>query len=508
MQYTHSEEGKILCKNDIEKTAQDLKNLLGNQENIIIKNINVGKGIPIKSFIIYINAIADKNIINSDILKPLMLYINENLSDKEDINNYLCQTYISLSNVYIEQDINKAIDALKRGKTVVFTEISIGYIIADTTGGKYRNIIQPEAEVSIKDSKEGFVENLETNISMIRRKFKDERLIIEDLTLGRRTQTDIALLYIRDIANDNVVNELRKRLNSIDVDNIIASGMLEQYIEHDSYCIFPQYVSSQRPDRLIYEMLEGKVAIVIDGSPSVLIAPSTFFDFFQSVDDYYNRTVAATFIRILRIISVLIVITLPSIYLTLLKFNAELIPIKFITPIIQSRTGIALTPFLEILSMEIIVEFLREGGLRLPSKIAQTLSVVGGIIIGDTAIQSKIVSPSTLLIVGITVISSFLIPNYDMSISIRFIRFPMLILSNFMGIFGISIGWFFILTKLFCIQNYGVEYLAFFKDDMKDTLVRAPLWKMNKRPVITSPKDKIRQTDFRKKWNDLNNKNK
>ncbi|MCY6371707.1 spore germination protein [Clostridium ganghwense] len=496
-----------MCKNDIEKTAQDLKNLLGNQENIIIKKINVGKDIPIKAFIIYINAIADKNIIDTDILKPLMLHTNENLNDKEDINNYLCETYISLSNIYIEQDINKVIAALKRGKTAVFTEISIGYILADTIGGKYRNIIEPEDEASTRDSKEGFVENLETNISMIRRRLKDDRLIIETLTLGRRTQTDISLLYIGDIANDNVINELRKRLNSIDVDNIIASGMLEQYIEHEPYCIFPQYVSSQRPDRIVSEILEGKAAIVIDGSPSVLLAPSTFFDFFQSVDDYYNRTIIATFIRILRMLAVFIVITLPSIYLTLLKFNAELIPIKFITPIIQSRTGIALTPFLEILSMEIMVEFLREGGLRLPSKIAQTLSVVGGIIIGDTAIQSKIVSPSTLLIVGITVISSFLIPNYDMSISIRFIRFPMLILSNFLGIFGISIGWFFILIKLFYMQNYGVEYLAFFKDDMKDTLVRVPLWKMNKRPVITSPKDNIRQTDFRKKWNGGNNKN-
>ena len=222
--------------------------------------------------------------------------------------------------------------------------------------------------------------------------------------------------------------------------------------------------------------------------------------FFQAVEDYTERTVISSFVRLLRIFAAVLVITLPSFYLTLIKFNVELIPIKFVTPIVQSRVGIALTPFLEILAMELVVEFLREGGLRLPTKIAQTLSLVGGIIIGDTAIQSKMVSPTTLLVVGVTVISTFLIPNYDMSLSIRILRFPMLMLANIMGIFGIAVGWFLILVHLSSLDSLGVPYFEFHKSDLKDTFIRAPLWKMNKRPEGIPNQDSIRQTDFRNKF--------
>jgi hypothetical protein len=225
-----------------------------------------------------------------------------------------------------------------------------------------------------------------------------------------------------------------------------------------------------------------------------------FIDFFQSVEDYYERVLVANFTRLLRILATFIVITLSPMYLTLVRYNAELIPIKFITPIIQSRIGIALTPFLEVLVTEIIVEFLREGGLRLPSKIAQTISVVGGIIIGDTAVRSKIVSPTTLFVVGVTVVASFLIPNYDMALSIRTLRFPMLILANFLGIFGIGIGCFFIIVNLCSLDSIGVPYFTLNLCDMKDTFIRAPMWKMNRRPRSVPNKNPHRQTDFRYKW--------
>jgi spore germination protein KA len=187
-------------------------------------------------------------------------------------------------------------------------------------------------------------------------------------------------------------------------------------------------------------ILEGKIAIIVSGTPFVITVPAVFIEFFQTVEDYNFKTVSGSLFRLLRVASIFIVITLPSIYLTLIKFNAELIPIKFITPIVQSRIGIALTPFLEIMGMEILIELLREGGLRLPSKVAQTLSVVGGIIIGDTAIRSKMVSPTTLFLVGINVVTSFVIPNTEMSLAIRLLRFPMLIISNFLGIYGIGIA--------------------------------------------------------------------
>ncbi|EPY2308130.1 spore germination protein, partial [Clostridium sporogenes] len=224
---------------------------------------------------------------------------------------------------------------------------------------------------------------------------------------------------------------------------------------------------------------------------------AVFFEFFQAIEDYTQRTIISSFTRLLRYFAVFIVTTLPAIYITLIKFNPELIPFKFIGAIIESRKGIALTPFMSILSMNIIIDFLREGGLRLPFKIGQTLSVVGGIIIGDAAIRAKIVSSTTLLVVGVSTVATFLIPNYDMAISIRLISYPMLFLGNFLGMFGITIGWFFLIAYLCTLESYGIPYFKIYKSDLKDILVRMPVYKMKKRPEIIPNSNPTRQSNFR-----------
>ncbi|MBW9171315.1 spore germination protein [Clostridium estertheticum] len=485
---------------DLNGNIDLISNGLGKQSPIVVKHFYIGSDQPLEAAIIYINGIADKDIIDRDILNPLMIHIGENLNGRANIGDYLCKRYISMSNTLVESDLNGVVNHLKRGKTAVLINGALEVIIADTTGGVQRAIMEPMNETAAKGPRDGFVENLEVNISLIRRKVKDKNLNIELFNVGSRLQSDLAMVYIEDIVDKHVLEELKKRIEAIDLDAVLSAGKLEQYIEDYAYTVFPQAYSTERPDRAIGNMLEGRIVLIIEGTPMVLVYPAIFMQFFQAVEDYTERTVVSSFVRLLRILAAIIVITLPSIYLTLIKFNVELIPIKFVTPIVQSRVGIALTPFLEITAMELVVEFLREGGLRLPTKIAQTLSLVGGIIIGDTAIQSKMVSPTTLLIVGITVITTFLIPNYDMSLSIRMLRFPMLVLANIMGIFGIAVGWFLILVHLSSLDSLGVPYFEFHKNDMKDTFIRAPLWKMNKRPEGIPNSDPIRQTDFRNKF--------
>ena len=406
---------------DLNGNIDLIRNGLGTQSPMVVKHFYIGMDQPLEAAIIYVNGIANKDIIDRDILNPLMIHIGENLNGKANIGDYLCKRYISMSNTLVELDLNVVINYLKRGKTAVLINGALEVIIADTTGGQQRAIMEPMNETASKGPRDGFVENLEVNISLIRRKVKDKNLTIELFNIGRRLQSDVAMVYINDIVDKQVLEELKKRLEAIDVDAVLSAGTLDQYIESYTYTVFPQAYSTERPDRAIGNMLEGRILLVVEGTPMVLVYPAIFMQFFQAVEDYTQRTVISSFVRLLRIMAAIIVITLPSIYLTLIKFNVELIPIKFVTPIVQSRVGIALTPFLEILAMEVVVEFLREGGLRLPTKIAQTLSLVGGIIIGDTAIRSKMVSPTTLLIVGITVITTFLIPNYDMSLSIRIV---------------------------------------------------------------------------------------
>jgi hypothetical protein len=490
----------VMENGNLSENIELIRNGLGNKNPMAVKHFYIGIDNPLDAAIIYIDGLINKDILNRDILNPLMMHIQENLTGKENIANYLCKRYISMSNTLVEADLNILLKHLKSGSSVILINGVTEAIIVDTKGGMIRDISEPINETAAKGPRDGFVENLEANISQIRRRLKDKNLAIELLNVGVRTQNDIAICYIDNIVDKAVLEELKKRISSVDIDGVLSIGHIEECIEEYPYTVFPQALSTERPDRAAANILEGRIVVIMEGDPVALILPSLFMQFFQAVEDYTQRSIISSFVRILRIIAAFVVVTLPSIYLTLIKFNVELIPIKFVTPIVQSRIGIALTPFLEIIAMEMVVEFLREGGLRLPTKIAQTLSLVGGIIIGDTAIKSRIVSPTTLLVVGITVIATFLIPNYDMSLSIRILRFPMLILANIMGIFGIAVGWFFILIHLFSLDSLGVPYLEFHKSDMKDTFIRAPLWKMNKRPEGIPNQDPIRQKNFRNKF--------
>ncbi|MCW6075450.1 spore germination protein [Clostridium sporogenes] len=473
---------------------------IGKNNIVVTKSLLIGNEEQLEGAIIYINGLASKDIIDRDVLHPLMLHIKENLKNKPNIMEYISKKYITMSNTKIEKDINNILSSLKRGQTALLLENSDEAIIIDTSSGDYRSISEPTNESSIRGSREGFIEKLETNTSIIKRRIRDENLVIENMVLGRRTQRDLAIIYIDNIVDKNVLQELKYKLSSIDVDSVSLMGYIQQYIENDAYSIFPQSRTTERPDIVEGNLMEGRIAVMLEGTPMVLLTPSIFIEFFQAIEDYTQRTIVSSFTRILRALSVIIVITFPSIYLTLIKFNAELIPIKFVNTIIQSRSNIPLTPFMEILSMEIIVEFLREGGLRLPPKVNQTLSVVGGIIIGQAAIKAGIVSSSTLLIIGISIIAAFLTPNYDMSLAVRFIRFPMLILSNYLGLLGLTAGFFFLLVHICSLESLGVPYFSFHNEEYKDIFIRSPLWTMNKRPDSIPNNNPIRQTDFRKKF--------
>lgn len=473
---------------------------IGKNNIVVTKSLLIGNEEQLEGAIIYINGLASKDIIDRDVLHPLMLHIKENLKDKPNIMEYISKKYITMSNTKIEKDINNILSSLKRGQTALLLENSDESIIIDTSSGDYRSISEPTNESSIRGSREGFIEKLETNTSIIKRRIRDENLVIENMVLGRRTQRDLAIIYIDNIVDKNVLQELKYKLSSIDVDSVPLMGYIQQYIENDAYSIFPQSRTTERPDIVEGNLMEGRIAVMLEGTPMVLLTPSIFIEFFQAIEDYTQRTIVSSFTRILRALSVIIVITFPSIYLTLIKFNAELIPIKFVNTIIQSRSNIPLTPFMEILSMEIIVEFLREGGLRLPPKVNQTLSVVGGIIIGQAAIKAGIVSSSTLLIIGISIIAAFLTPNYDMSLAVRFIRFPMLILSNYLGLLGLTAGFFFLLVHICSLESLGVPYFSFHNEEYKDIFIRSPLWTMNKRPDSIPNNNPIRQTNFRKKF--------
>ena len=466
----------------LQEKIDSLINQLGDKSSIVIKKFYIGEDDSIKAAIVYVNQLVDKNIIDRDVLTPLMLHTNKKFILNEEITQYLCEKYIPMSNAVVERDINICSKAVRLGKTVVFIEGVESFIIIAAEGGPSRSISEPPNETSMRGAREGFIESLEANIGILRKKINDKNLAIDLLRVGKGSETNLALAYIDDVVDRKLLEEIKKRVNSINMGTVIDGGQLEQLLEDSPYSPFPQIYGTERPDVVVGNILEGRVALILNGTPNVLIAPAIFVQFFQGVEDYNERTIVASFSRVLRVLAFVLIITISPTYLTLISYNVELIPLKFITPIVQSREGIALTPILEILSMEIVVEFLREGGLRLPPKIASTLSIVGGIIIGNTAVQSKVVSPTTLLIVGISVVATFLIPNYEMSLAVRFLRFPMLLLANAMGFLGIAAGWFLILLHLCSLKSFGVQYFSITSSDIKDIFIRAPIWMFNKRP--------------------------
>jgi len=480
-------------KCNLNDNISNIKSQFGSQNELVIRNLVIGENGGIEATIIYINGLVNKDMIDRDILNPLMLHVQEDLTDMVNVEEYLYKKYIAVSNTYVETDLNKVVDNIKRGKTALIIQESCDIIIVDTAGGVHRAITEPTNDISLRGPREGFVENLETNLSILRRRIKDKNLVTDTFILGRRSQTDLVIMYLDDVVDKDYLQIIKDKINTIDIDSIASNSVIEQSIEEHPYSIFPQTIGSERPDIIEAALMEGRIAFLLSGTPYVTTYPTVFVEFFQTPEDYYGRTSQSLLIRIIRFIAVFIVISISSIYIIMIKFNSELIPIDYVTSLIQARNGIALTPFMSLLAMKLTIEFLREGGMRMPSKISQSLSVVGGIIIGDAVLKAKIASSSTLLVAGIETVASFAISNYQMSIAIRFLTYPMIMMANWFGSLGLVSGWFFIIAYLCSLENFGVPYLQFHKNDMKDIFVRAPIWKMNKRPEAIPHNDNIRQ---------------
>lgn len=473
--------------------VENIKAGLGTENAVVTKEILVGRRNYIEATIMYIQGFVDSRVIDSTILKPLMLEVNEEELPKTDVLEFLCKKYIIRGDAVIVEEIKDVSAQLLRGATVIIIDGIDKFILVNTSGGEYRSIAETPNEATLRGTREGFVENIELNITMLKRYVRDRNLKTEMHQIGERSKSCVCLAYIDDIVDKDLLEIVRDKITNIDVDIVPATGIIEQFVEESTYSPFPQAFGTERPDRIASKILEGRVAVFLDGTPYTITYPAILTEFFQSPEDYYERTFVSNVTSILRFIAAVIVVFLTPVYLTLISYNVELIPISFIIPLAESRQGIPLPPFFEILFMEIVVELIREGGLRLPPKVASTISIVGGIIIGNAAVESRVVSPTTLLIVGVSTVASFVIPNYEMAISLRVLKFPILILAEALGFFGIAIGYFYLMIHIFSLKSVGVPYLTFSKQDMQDTFIRYPLYRMNKRPKAIPNNNPVRQ---------------
>lgn len=489
-----------LLSRDLQQNIQEIKELTGSSSDFTIREFHGGMANNIKLAIIYINGFTDINVINTDILKTLMndsekksMHESAESNDLEIIKDRI----LTVSDVKDVPNMDILMSNLFAGNTVILVEGFNQGISASSSKPGGRGVEEPSSQSVIRGPKEGFVENLGTNITLIRRIIKSPNLWVVDRTIGRVTQTNVAVVYLKDVAKEKVVKEILKRIDHIDTDSILEGGYIEEFIQDESYTPFPTIANSERPDTVAGAILEGQVAIICDGSPFVLLAPVTFFKFFQASEDYYQRYDIATFLRIIRYLSFIVSVLLPSLYIAITTFHPEMVPTTLLIGLAAQREGVPFPAFVEALLMEIIFEVLREAGVRMPKVIGSAISIVGALVLGQAAVQAGLVSAGIVIVVSFTAISNFIAPSFNIAIAARLIRFIFMFLAATLGLFGIMSGLIALLIHLTGIRSFGVPYMMplapLVPANLKDIFIRLPWWAMSRRPRIIGKKQNIRQ---------------
>ncbi len=477
---------------EISRTLSDNLNILKEQfrdcADIVMSSLNISDGTS--ACIIYVSNIIDTNLVQRDVLPTLLRLKADHLSKLKDTNIF---PTVRSSIAYTLEIV---IDRVLKANTVVLIDGNDFALCFDLKNIESRDATEPEVEKIIKGQHDGFVESITKNIALIRKKIAISKLKVKMLTLGKRSKNDVALLYIEDIANPEIVKRVEERLKNIEIDNINSAGFIEQLTSDNPYSLFPQYQGTERVDKAIANLMEGRIVIFVGNTPVSLIVPVNFFQFFQTPDDYNISFLYGSFLRLLRFFGSSIAILLPALYIAILTYHYQAVPLSLITPLAESRSRVPFPPIIEAMIMEISFELLREASIRLPTSLAPTIGIVGGLVIGQTAIQAGIVSNIMVIIVGITAIATFVMPQYDMGLFFRIGRFVSMLSAAIFGAVGIVIFLLYVLAHLVTLESYGQPYfqpIAPFKlKDMKDTFFRLPLKMYDSRPEATLPVDKTR----------------
>ncbi|OLS41189.1 spore germination protein [Bacillus sp. MRMR6] len=438
--------------------------------------------------ILYLSGLVNVERMESHVIKPL-------LSNGEELQKLSKQSIDQITAVLSSAQIAQGetfqdvIDEILSGGTILLLNGFKKALIISEQSWEERSVDEPVSEAVVIGPREGFTENIGTNISMIRRRIKTTKLKFEYMKIGTLSKTEVVIAYLEDIAQPSIIEEVRSRLKRIDIDAIEDSGYIVEFIEDHPFSLFPQVLQTERPDRVVGNLLEGKVGIIVENSPFALIVPITFFEMMSSPEDYYGRFIMTSFIRMIRYLFLLVALLFPAIYIAVTTFHHELLPTNLIFSVAASREKVPFPAVVEALLMEITFEALREAGLRLPKPIGSTVSIVGALVIGQAAVEAGIVSAPLVIVVATTGIASFMFPSYPLTGAIRLLRFFMIFLAGTLGFYGILLGVFFVMVHLVQLRSFGVPYFApvapFHYNNLKDIFIRVPWWKMNERPHET-----------------------
>lgn len=485
---------------DLEQNIRHIRSKLGNSSDLVVRQVRIGRENGIPAAVCYTDGLTDVKAVQNFLLESLMLDIRSaDIAPHEgrDLVRALEEQILTAGDIREITEFAGLFRCLLSGGVILLLDkCTTGISIGSMRDWKERGVTESSTETVIRGPKESFTENLRINTALLRRKIKDPNLWLETKSIGKVTHTDVALMYVKGIVNEDVLKELHIRLDRIDIDSILESGYIEELIEDTPYTPFPTIYHSERPDVIAAEMLEGKIAILIDGTPMVMIVPALFISFMHSAEDYYQRADIASLIRILRFICIAIALMAPSLYIAITTFHQEMLPTQLLIGLAAQREGVPFPAFIEAFIMEVTFEILREAGLRMPKAIAQTVSIVGTLVIGTAAVEAGIISAAMVIVVSITAISSFVLPAFDLSLSFRMLRFPLMMLAASFGLFGIIVGLIAIVLHMCSLRSFGVPYMSPFApfnlEGNRDTVVRLPWWTMMTRPRLIARTNRVR----------------
>lgn len=474
-----------------------LEQLCKNCDDIIFRMMTLGAPEPVECLIVYIETAVSNMMLEDSVLGKLLNHLWE--LPAADIRAAVANNGLGISDAKEFDSLEEAVDAMLAGNAIFFLD---GYNKALKIGSKGYpglGVAKAESEKVLRGSREAFSESVKLNTALIRKRIRSTGLKVEENFLGVRSNTVTALVYMEDLVRPELLEEIKKDLNSFLIDAIPDSGILEQLAGRFSWSPFPKFQTTERPDKASSAILDGRIALLSDNSPVALLLPTTLNSLMQTDDDYYGNFEITSLLRCIRYLAVFLAFSMPGLYLALTGFHPQLLPTALSLSLAEARAGVPFPGIVEILFLELSFELLREAGLRMPGPIGNTIGIVGGLIIGQAAVSANLLSPIVVIVTALTALGSFSIPNEELSEAFRLLKYGMIFLCGFFGIYGFIFGWLFLLIHLGRLESFEIPYLMPFiaaSEDgitaVSDGILRGPLWKLNRRPVYTRPGARVR----------------
>lgn len=482
----------------LDENIKVVQSLFEKSGDIVNKTFSLQRGKEkLRIYLIYIDGLTDGEVVERTVLHPLMYEWRR----KEETRPFQAFFEEEIESVDITENetMDEAIAAVLKGDSVIFVDGYDKVIILSSKSFPLRGVEQAPSEQGTRGPRDGFNENIRTSTALLRRRIKDPKFKIVQNQTGQRSRSEYAICYMEGLARPELVEKVQKRMESFEIDGLLDSGMLEHLLAGKWYSLFPLCQSTERPDKAASALLEGRIVIILDNSPEVLIVPVTFPMFFQAADDYYNQWWVASFARILRFVALLIAIGLPGFYVAVTCYHTEVLPTDLLLAISAARTTVTFPVLVEVILMELLFELLREAGIRLPGQMGNTIGVVGGLIVGQSAVDAHLVSTIVVIVVALAAIASFCIPNEEFSSAFRLLKFFLIIMGGIWGFYGFLIGMLILAIHLANLESFGVPYMLPAVnggigdyDHMKDYVLRFPIRTMKKRPLFTEREERIR----------------